>query len=93
MAEFLYVFTYDVSDNRVRRRAAKLLTRQTVRVLESVYEGRMSPWRAEKLAGRVIEAIGNHGALRVYAVGDSTHRRCLVAGGPPMDGGADVYLL
>lgn len=93
MSDFLYVFTYDISDNRVRRRAAKLLEANTVRVLESVFEGRLSRYRAERLAGAVTAAIGNHGALRVYAIGQSTHRRCMVTGGPPMDAGEDTYLL
>jgi CRISPR-associated endonuclease Cas2 len=93
MAEFLYVYTYDISDAKVRRRAAKLLTKRSVRVLESVYEARLSPYKAQKLAGAVSQAIGNRGALRVYCIGQSTHRHCQAFGGPLIQGAEGYYLL
>ena len=69
--EMMMVFSYDVSDNKRRRRVAKLLEEEMSRVQKSVFEARMSRAAADRLARRVSAAIGPGDSLRVYAVGDA----------------------
>jgi CRISPR-associated protein Cas2 len=93
LSELLYVFSYDISNDRARRRTARVLSRRAARVLESVFEARLTPAAAERLAARALREIGGHGHLRVYAVGASTQRRCLAFGGPPPQGPEGYWLL
>ena len=75
------VFTYDVSDNKRRRRVARRLEDEMSRVQQSVFEARMSRNAADRLAQEVAALIGPGDSLRVYAVGEAGYARSAVYGG------------
>lgn len=82
----LAVFCYDVSNDRVRRRLADLLSDDAARVQESVFEGWMSERRAEALAGRAVRLIGPQDSLRLYLLAERDALRTRVFGaGPPVE--------
>lgn len=68
MAKPLMVFSYDITDDRLRRRVAKILSDRLVRVQRSVFEGRMTRDEAVKLAGRLARHLDRSDSLRVYCV-------------------------
>lgn len=78
--EMMMVFTYDVSDNKRRRRVARRLEDEMSRVQKSVFEARMSRNAADRLAREVAALIGPGDSLRVYAVGDAGYARSAVYG-------------
>ena len=78
--EMLTVFTYDVSENRRRRRIARLLEDAATRVQYSVFEAVMSKARAEAVSQRVSALLGNGDSLRVYVVGADGRARSRVYG-------------
>ncbi|ADE85030.1 CRISPR-associated endonuclease Cas2 [Rhodobacter capsulatus] len=74
-AEMLMVFTYDVSQDRKRRRVARILEGAATRVQYSVFEARLSEQRAAALAQRVAAELAPGDSLRVYAIGASGETR------------------
>jgi len=78
--EMLMVFSYDVSDDRRRRRVARRLEDEMSRVQKSVFEARMSRRAASRLAREVSALIGPGDSLRVYAIGDAGQARSEVYG-------------
>lgn len=78
--EMMMVFTYDVSDNKRRRRVARRLEDEMTRVQKSVFEARMSRNAADRLAQEVAALIEPGDSLRVYAVGDAGYARSAVYG-------------
>ena len=78
--EMMMVFSYDVSDDRRRRRVAKRLEDAMTRVQKSVFEARMSRLAADALARDVAAMIGPGDSLRVYAVGNAGLARSAVFG-------------
>lgn len=93
MSEMLYVFCYDVSDNRARRRIAKAMENQMVRVQNSVFEARMTDRAAEKLAKRAAVELDPGDSLKVYAVGGPGLRRCKTFGSGVTPQQGDFLLL
>lgn len=84
-SEMLMVFTYDVSQSRVRRRVAKILEDHATRVQYSVFEACMSETRAAAIAQRAAACLAAGDSLRVYAVGEDGRRRSRVYGdGSPL---------
>lgn len=84
--EMLTVFTYDISKDKTRRRAAKLLEDCASRVQYSVFECRMTRERAAAVAQRVAALLGPGDSLRVYAIGANGLSRSRVYGdGVPME--------
>lgn len=69
MTERLYVFCYDVSDNKRRRRIARRLEDAAVRVQRSVFEARMTSRTAKRLCRRLSADLGPGDSLKVYAIG------------------------
>ncbi len=85
-AEMMMVFSYDISENKRRRRIAKLLEDRMARVQKSVFEARMGRREADALADRVSALLGPGDSLRVYAVGDAGLARSFVYGaGAPFE--------
>jgi CRISPR-associated protein Cas2 len=91
--EMLTVFTYDVGQNRRRRRVAKLLEDAATRVQYSVFEARLTKARAEALAQRIAAELGEGDSLRVYVISaDGEVRSRIYGDGPPMEADADYWL-
>lgn len=92
-AEMLTVFTYDIADNRRRRRAAGILEDTLVRVQESVFEGRLTRARTRRLIRELEAVLQADDSLRVYAVAADGLERCHQHGGAPIMTDADFWLL
>lgn len=91
--EMLMVFSYDIGDNRRRRRVAKILEDSMVRVQESVFETRLSAQATERLVRRIEPEMAPGDSLRVYAVGADSLPRCRQIGGAPLMEDHDFWLL
>lgn len=78
--DMLVVMTYDVSDNKRRRRISKLLEAEMTRVQKSVFEGRLTARATEDLTRQAEGHLGPGDSLRVYSVGADGLRRSQVAG-------------
>lgn len=87
------VFCYDVSGHRARRRVATVLEDRCVRVQRSVFEARLAPKVAKRLAHRVARELEDGDSLRVYAVTADGLRRSFAFGAPPLPEDQDFYLL
>ena len=89
----LTVFSYDVADNRRRRRIAALLEDRAARVQQSVFEASLNERQAERLAARIVAEMGPGDSLRVYAVSRHARPRCRTYGGAPLAEEQDYYLV
>lgn len=91
--EMLTVFTYDVGQNRRRRRVAGILEDVGTRVQQSVFEARLTRARAEALAQRIAAELGEGDSLRVYVLAADGEARSRIYGdGPPLEADADFWL-
>ena len=92
--EMLTVFTYDISSNSARRKAARVLEDAASRVQKSVFETRMTHNRAAAIAQRVASLLGPGDSLRVYSIGDAGERRTRVYGdATPVEPDGGYWLL
>lgn len=92
--EMMYVFSYDVSENRRRRRIARRLEDHATRVQFSVFETRMTRTKAEALGQRLAAELGPGDSLRVYAIGADGHRRSRVYGdGAPFESAEGFWVV
>lgn len=91
--EMLTVFSYDVADDRRRRRVSRVLEDAAVRVQKSVFETILSEPAATRLAKAAARHLGPGDSLRVYAVSATGRRRTRAFGAsaPMLEG--DYYLL
>lgn len=92
-AEMLMVFSYDVSNDKQRRRVAGLLEEHMVRVQQSVFEARLSRRATEKLISQVTAELEADDSLRVYAVSAHGLARSHAFGPLPLPEAEDFYLL
>jgi len=91
--EMLTVFSYDVSEDRRRRKIARLLEDASTRVQYSVFETRMTRVRAEALGQRLAAMLGEGDSLRVYVIGHDGERRSRVYGdGAPFESDEGYWL-
>lgn len=67
----VWVFAYDVADDRRRARIAESLKDVGVRVNKSVFECRLSKAAAQRLAQRLAAALKRGDHLRVYRLCES----------------------
>ncbi len=64
----IYVFAYDIEDDRRRRAVSKMLEKSLVRVQYSVFEGQLNKLQSEKLYMSVLQVLVPGDNLRVYAI-------------------------
>jgi CRISPR-associated protein Cas2 len=93
LAELLFIFTYDISRDRPRRRVADLLEVACVRVQKSVFEARLPAREARRLGKRVARELEPGDSLRVYAVTENGLDRSFAYGPVPLPERQDFYLL
>lgn len=91
--EMLMVFSYDIADDRRRRRVAKILEEAMVRVQESVFETRLSAAATERIVRRLEPEMAPGDSLRIYAIGADSLPRCQQLGGAPIMEDHDFWLL
>ena len=89
----LTVFTCDLSQDRRRRRVARLLEEAATRVQDSVFEARLTRARTEALSQRVAAELGEGDSLRVYVMSADGEARSRTYGdGPPFESAAAYWL-
>ena len=82
--DIIWVFAYDIVDNRARRRVAALLEDYAVRVQGSVFEGRMHKKTMLSLADKIEMFLIQGDKLRIYPLPDSLIKKCHSYGGAPL---------
>jgi CRISPR-associated endonuclease Cas2 len=93
MTSHIYVFVYDVARDSRRARIAELLGESLCRVQKSVFEGRMAPAAARRLAQRAAKCLGPEDSLRAYAVtADGLADSLAIGGGAPLPEAHDFLL-
>jgi CRISPR-associated protein Cas2 len=91
--EMLFVFAYDISQERVRRRVASRLEKRGTRVQESVFEVRTTQQRAEALLRQLDSERMSGDAVRMYCLTEEGRQRSRSAGGPPIPERTEFWLL
>ena len=79
----LTIFSYDIRDDRRRRRIARLLEDQMVRVQYSLFEAPMTPDEVDILRDAVSEELGDDDSLRIYILTSDCVKRSYQTGGVP----------
>lgn len=92
-ATWLYVICYDVSDDRRRRRLARLLEAEAVRVQGSVFEMHTTERAAWRLASRAARHLASSDSLRLYPLDRDARRRTQVFGPGPLPRDERFFLL
>ena len=90
----LTVFSYDISSNRNRRRAARLLEDVASRVQLSVFEAQMTKRQADHTIRHLLPFLDRGDSLRVYVVAANGLRRSQVHGDTvPFEPEGDFWLV
>lgn len=93
MRDTLFVFAYDISDDRLRRRVSGILEKQGTRVQESVFEVRTVQTRADALLTRLDRLRAPGDRLRMYAIPEDGRVRSRQVGGAPIGEASEFWLL
>lgn len=92
--EMLVVMSYDVSDNKLRRRLSKLLEQHMTRVQRSVFEARLTGDQTDAVAQAAEQHLAPGDSLRVYTVGaDGLRRSRMIGDGAALQEAADYWLV
>jgi CRISPR-associated protein Cas2 len=90
----LRILSYDVSENKPRRRLARQLENVGTRVQYSVFEARLTEAALESVVLRALDTIDASDSLRVYTIGRSGERYCKSYGASiPVDKDTGYWLL
>ncbi len=93
MRDMLFVFAYDVSVNRTRRRISDILERHGTRVQESVFEVRSTQLKAERLLSALDRERGIGDRIRMYAIPEDGRTKSRQVGGAPIAEATEFWLL
>jgi len=89
----LRIICYDISDNRIRRRVARVLEEEATRVQFSVFEARLNATATKRLLSRVSSQLEANDSIRIYTIGKTGERYCTVQGdGIPVDKNVSHWL-
>ena len=91
--EHLFVFCYDVTSNRARRRMADLLEDKGTRVQKSVFEVRTTRLRAERLLALLGREREAGDSVRMYCLTEEGRARSRASGGAPIPERQEFWLL
>lgn len=89
----LRVISYDISDDRRRRRICSVLEDGAVRMQESLFEARLTDRQTNGLWTKLNACLGPGDSLRIYTIPDSALSRSHSTGGPDISQGARYWLL
>ena len=89
----LFVFCYDIADNRVRRRMADMLEQHGTRVQDSVFEVHATAPLAQKLMQTLQRLRMAGDSLRMYCLTQDGRAASLAAGGAPIAEATEFWLL
>lgn len=93
MADALYIYAYDITDDRRRVRASRLLEDHGARVQHSVFEIIQSARESDLLVQAVERELEPGDRLRVYSMSLSAVAAVHCYGGAPVQEGRDWWLL
>ncbi len=93
MADALYIYAYDIANDRRRVRAARLLGDHGARVQHSVFEVIQSADESARLVHKVERELEPGDRLRVYAMPLASVSTIHCYGGAPVQQGRDWWLL
>lgn len=91
--EAVFVYVYDVSSDRLRRRMAAILEEAGTRVQESVFEVHADQADAERLLDRLERERGPGDGIRMYCLTADGRRRSRTRGGAPLPEETEFWLL
>lgn len=83
-AEHTVVFCYDIERAKTRRRVAAFFEERLVRVQKSVFEGRLTPFKAHRLFTAASSMIDDGDSLRLYVMTREGLMKSRVVGGAPL---------
>ncbi len=89
----LWVFCYDITDDGIRRRIARLLEKRATRVQASVFEMRGTREEAHRFAYRLARLTLNGDSLRVYPLSQTALDCSLVFGPAPLAEKGDYWIV
>ena len=89
----LYVFAYDISENKVRRKIADILEHHGTRVQGSVFEVRTTQIKAENLLKQLDRQRLPGDSIRMYCLPEDARQRCRISGGAPIGEATEFWLL
>jgi CRISPR-associated protein Cas2 len=87
------VMSYDIEDDRTRRRVADILEDRMARVQKSVFEARLYERAAVALFEQVRVELGPGDSLRMYVLSKTGLEKSRVAGGAPLPEEGAFWLL
>ncbi|WP_374763745.1 CRISPR-associated endonuclease Cas2 [Yunchengibacter salinarum] len=93
MSGGLWLFAYDISDDRVRRKVAEALEEVAMRVQASVFEFYGSRQQADRLMADLVALTPAAESIRRYRVPASAFGGCAAHGLPPAPQAAAYWLL
>lgn len=88
-----WAIAYDIHDNRVRARVAKLLEKHATRIQGSVFETRLTPTKAQTLFNRLARLIQPGDKLRFYALPINALEKSMHQGGTPLPEDGPFWIL
>ncbi|MEZ5792199.1 MAG: CRISPR-associated endonuclease Cas2 [Nitratireductor sp.] len=89
----LHVFTYDISNDKLRAKVSKQLESNAVRVQESVFEAQLTTTVANRIFDSLVRMVMPGDSIRMYALDRSVLEHCRVHGGAPVCESAGFHLL
>lgn len=92
--EMMMVFCCDITRAAIRRKVAAALEDHATRVQDSVFEARMTPGQAQRLARQLEPLLEGQDSLRLYAIPAAGRAHCAVFGkAVPLAEEQDFWLL
>ena len=80
----MYVISYDISDDRIRRKVAKELENYGVRIQYSVFECNLSTARYKELYEKLLKLTLeiSDGSIRIYFICENCRGKIMTIGKP-----------
>lgn len=78
----MYVVSYDISSDKIRNKAAKILEGYGIRIQYSVFECRITEKEYEELCRKLIDLMGNRkeGNIRFYSLCRNCEKKIFAVG-------------
>jgi CRISPR-associated protein Cas2 len=89
----VFVYVYDVSSDRLRRRMAAILEEEGTRVQGCVFEVHADQAKAERIFRKLERERGAGDGLRMYCLTADGRRRSRTKGGAPLPEETEFWLL
>jgi len=93
MPRSLYVLSYDISNDKRRRKLVAIMEGVARRVQYSVFEACLSPGALRKIIDKSAPFVKKEegDSLRIYRVCESCRKHCVQIGGAVIDWESDIF--